>query len=72
MKYYDENGHLTKAGGRLSRRAQKIIRPLIVPSKSGWEAKERELVVVSAVSAVRLMTALKMRLRKSKKGKDTA
>lgn len=70
-KYHDSNGQLTKAGRRLSDKARKILVPLILPAKDGWEAKEREMIVVAALSSVRVLKALKIMkpLRKSQERK---
>src|SRR3990172_2153443 len=60
MNYHDVNGQLTKAGRKLSDRARKILAPLIFPAKDGWEAKEREMIVIAALSAVRVLRALRI------------
>jgi hypothetical protein len=60
MKYHDANGQLTKAGRRLSDKARKIVGPLILPARDGWEAKEREMIVIAALSRVRVLKALKI------------
>lgn len=66
MKYHDSNGQLTTVGRRLHNRAWKVLKPLIQSAKDGWEAKEREMIIASALSGVRVLKALKM-LRPLKK-----
>jgi hypothetical protein len=60
MKYHDANGQFTKAGRQLWNRAKDVLTPLIQSSKDGWEAKERELIINSALSAARVLKALKI------------
>lgn len=68
MKYHDANGQLTKAGRRLHNVAWNALKPLIQPAKNGWEAKEREMIIVSALSSVRVLRALKvMRLPRKRR-----
>lgn len=58
MKYHESNGQLTKAGCRLWDKAKKAIEPLIRPAKDGWDAKEREMVIASALSSVRVLRSV--------------
>lgn len=60
MKYHDANGQLTKAGRRLHSKAWNVLKPLMQGARDGWEAKEREMIIVSALSAVRVLRALKV------------
>jgi hypothetical protein len=60
VKYHDANGQLTKAGVRLYKKARNVLKPLIQPAKNGWEAKEREMIIASALSGVRVLKAMKM------------
>jgi hypothetical protein len=68
MKYHDEvTGQHTKAGHVLWKRAKLLLEPLMKSARTGMEAKERELIIQSALSTVRVLKAMRVAGRSRKR-----